>query len=182
MPTLNLTKAEIKQAQGNNFETLPAGVYGASIYTSEQKLSKAKNDMYQIDFKIKGGPTGIGRRVRGWFVLAPNALFKLIELNKAVGFPYPTKDTPEGEFEFPEAEEYLSEEVNIVLEVQEYPSVATSFDVENGTLNAETGEPVTEEGEPVTKTQNNIKRVLAYDEDKWSTEDDVADSNSGLFL
>lgn len=185
---LNLTNDEIKKAQGGGFETLPAATYGASIYTSELKKSKSSgNPMYQIDFKITEGPAGIGRRVRGWFVLTGKGLFKLVELNKATGFPYPDKSTPAGEFEFPDADEYLGIKVNIKLDIQEYESVATERDVENGVLNSETGLPVQEEGEPVTKTQNNIAKVLEYDEDKITTAEELEAGESeqasgGLFL
>lgn len=185
MVKLNLTNDEIKKAQGNRFEPLPAGTYGAVVYTSTLGESRAKNTQYIIDYKITEGPTGIGRRVRAWYALTAKALFKLIELNKATDFPYPTSaaDLEDGGFEFPEADEYVGIPVNITLEVQEYESVATSFDVTNGTLNSETGEPVEEEGEPVTKTQNNVKRVAPYDADKISTDEDVADTEkSGLFL
>lgn len=160
---LNLTNDEIKAAQSSgSFPTLEAGTYGAVIYTSELKNSKAGNPMYVIDFKITEGPEGIGRKQRSWFVLAPQALFAVIGLNKAVGFPYPTKDTPAGEFEFNDPEDYLGKKVNIVLEVEPYESVD-------------------DEGNDVTKTRNVVKRVNAYDEDKISGA--VAeDTKSGLFL
>lgn len=160
---LNLTNDEIKAAQSSgSFPTLQAGTYGAVIYTSELKKSKAGNPMYVIDFKITEGPEGIGRKQRSWFVLAPQALFAVIGLNKAVGFPYPTKDTPAGEFEFNDPEDYVGKKVNIVLEVEPYESVD-------------------DEGNDVTKTRNVVKRVNAYDEDKI-TGGEVVDTKSGLFL
>lgn len=160
---LNLTNDEIKAAQSSgSFPTLAAGVYGAVIYTSELKTSKAGNPMYVIDFKITEGPEGIGRKQRSWFVLAPQALFAVIGLNKAVQFPYPTKDTPEGEFEFADPEEYVGKKVNIVLEVEPYESVD-------------------DDGEDVTKTRNVVKRVNAYDEGKI-TGAEAVDVKSGLFL
>jgi len=160
---LNLTNDEIKKAQSSgNFEPLAAGVYGAVIYTSELKESKAGNPMYVIDFKITEGQEGIGRKQRSWFVLAPQALFSVIGLNKAVGFPYPTKDTPEGEFEFNDADDYLGKKVNIVLEVEPYESVD-------------------DDGNDVTKFRNVVKRVNAYDTDKV-TGAEVVDAKSGLFL
>ena len=158
---LNLTNDEIKSAQGG-FPVLPAGVYGATIYSSELKQSKAGNPMYVIDFKITEGAAGIGRKQRSWFVLAPNALFSVIGLNKAVGFPYPTKDTPAGEFEFNDADDYVGKKVNIVLEVEDYESVD-------------------EDDNDVTKQRNVVKRVNAYDTDKV-TGAEVEDAKSGLFL
>jgi hypothetical protein len=184
---INLTPDEIKGAQGQAFAPLPDGVYGAKVYTSEYKLSKSSNKpMYQIDFKIVEGPTGIGRRQRAWFSISGKALFKGVELLKALGHEYPDKNTPAGEFEFPDADEFLGELVNIRLEQEEYASVATERDVENGVLNAETGEPVTEEGEPVTKTQNRVARVAPYDADKITTAEELEERESaeagGLFL
>jgi len=160
---LNLTNDEIKAAQSaGSFPVLAAGTYGAVIYTSELKQSKAGNPMYVIDFKITEGAEGVGRKQRGWFVLTANALFSVIGLNKAVGFPYPTKETPEGEFEFNDAEDYVGKKVNIVLEQQPYESVD-------------------EDGNDVTKLQNNVKRVLAYDTDKV-TGAEVVKADEGFFL
>lgn len=159
---LNLTNDEIKAAQSTGFPTLQAGTYGAVIYESALKQSKAGNPMYVIDFKITEGPEGIGRKQRGWFVLAPQALFSVIGLNKAVGFPYPTKETPAGEFEFADAEDYLGKKVNIVLEVEEYASVD-------------------DDDNDIIATRNTIKRVNKFDEDKI-TGAEVADTKSGLFL
>lgn len=167
---LNLTGEEIKQAQGNNFEPLPSGIYGAVIYTAVQKQSKAKNEMFEIDFKITDGPAGINRRQRGWFVLSGKGLFKLIELNKATGFPYPDKTTPPGEFEFPDADEYLGIQVNIELDQQPYESIE---DVED----EETGEVTEVE---VTKYRNNLKKVTKYDESKHSLAEDVDESGAAV--
>lgn len=161
---LNLTNDEIKAAQSSGFPTLAAGTYGAVIYTSELKNSKAGNPMYVIDFKITEGQEGIGRKQRSWFVLAPQALFAIIGLNKAVGFPNPPKQI-EGEsveFEFADPEDYVGKKVNIVLEVEPYESVD-------------------DDGNDVTKTRNVVKKVLAYDEDKI-TGAEAVDAKSGLFL
>lgn len=158
-----LTNDEIKKAQ-STFDPLPAGTYGAIIYTAELKKSKAGNLMYVLDFKITEGPDGIGRKVRSWFVLAPQALFSVIALNKAVDFPYPTKDTAEGEFEFNEPEDYLGKKVNIVLDLTPYESVD-------------------DDGNDVTKMQNNVKTTRVYDKDKHSdAEGSVVSSKKGVFL
>lgn len=160
---LNLNNDEIKAAQSTGFPVLEEGIYGAVIYTAVQKKSKSGNEMFEIDFKITDGPSGIGRKQRGWFVLAPQALFAVVGLNKAVGFPVPSKDTvTDGAFEFAEAEEYVGLKVNVFLEVQPYESVD-------------------EDGEDVTKFQNNVKRVTKYDESKVLGAD-VPDTKSGLFL
>ena len=156
---LNLTNDEIKAAQSTDFKPLAAGTYAAVIYTSELKQSKANNPMYVIDFKVTEGQEGIGRKQRSWFVLAPQALFAVIGLNKAVGFPYPTKDTPEGEFEFNDPEDYVGKKVNIVLEVEPYESVD-------------------EDDNDVTKYRNVVKRVNAYDPDKVTSAETV-DAKSG---
>lgn len=160
---LNLNNDEIKAAQSTGFPALAAGTYGAVIYTAVQKKSKSGNEMFEIDFKITDGPEGIGRKQRGWFVLAPQALFAVVGLNKAVGFPVPSKDTvTDGAFEFAEADEYVGQKVNIVLEVQDYESVD-------------------DDGNDVTKQQNNVKRVSKYDPDKHTGAEGV-EVKSGLFL
>lgn len=162
---LNLTGEEIKQAQGGGFPTLPAGTYGAVIYNNTQKLSKSSgNPMFEIDYKIVEGPTGTGRRQRAWYTLTGKGLFKLVELNKATGFPYPDKDTPAGEFEFPDADEYHGKKVNIRLAVEEYESVD-------------------DDGADVTKTRNNVANVYAYDPDKITTAEDLenAEESAGAF-
>lgn len=162
---LALTNDEIKKAQsGNSFPTLAAGTYGAVIYTSEMKESKAGNPMYVIDFKITEGQEGIGRKQRSWFVLAPQALFAVIGLNKAVGFPNPPKTIEEDaiEFEFADPEDYVGKKVNIVLEVEEYESVD-------------------DDDNDVIKTRNVVKRVLSYDADKISGSE-VVEAKAGLFL
>lgn len=179
--TLNLTKDEAKSAAGGGFEPLPVGTYGAVVYDVTQSASKSSgNQMYTINFKITS-EHGKGRKVRAYYSFSPKALFKLVELNKAIGLPVPSKNG--GDFEIPDADEYLSEEVNIQLSLDPYASVATADDVEaNKTaededkiLNSDTGEPVTEEGEPVVKYRNGVKRVFAYDESRH-TDPDAEDS------
>lgn len=164
--TLTLTADEIKQAQGGNFEPLAEGVYGAVIYEAKDKVSRAGNEMYELNFKITDGPEGIGRKQMGWFVRSGKGLFKLIELNKATGFPYPTKDTKPGDFEFPDEDEYLGIKVNIEL-VQE-PYESTEEDEDGNEVD-------------VTKYRNNIKKVTKYDESKFGAAEAV-DKKSGLFL
>ena len=160
---LNLNNDEIKAAQSTGFAALPEGIYGAVIYTCVQKQSKGGNEMFEIDFKITDGPEGIGRKQRGWFVLAPQALFAVVGLNKAVGFPVPSKDTvTDGAFEFAEAEDYVGLKVNVKLDQTPYESVD-------------------EEGNDVTKLQNNVKRVTKYDPDKIAGAE-ATDTKSGLFL
>lgn len=166
---LNLSAQEIKDAQGN-FEALPAGTYEAVIYDAKFGQSKSSNNpMYTLTFKLLGAHAK-NRQIRGYFVLTAKGLFKLIELNKAVGFDYPKKDTPAGEFEFPDAEEYIGLKVNLVLDKEPYESV----DDDNNNI---------------TAFRNNVKRVNAHDEDKLSDPEDLeagddAGSNStgGLFL
>ena len=168
---LNLTGEEIGNAQGGNFKPLPEGTYGAVVYDSKFKKSKAQNDMYELEFKITDGPEGIGRKIRGYFTLTAKALFKVIELNKATDMPYPTKkwaeEHPGEDFEFADADEYLSKQVNLVVIQEPYESVD-------------------EDDNPVTLYRNNIKYVRAYDEDKHTTADDVeakGDAKTGgLFL
>lgn len=162
---LNLTADEIKGAQGE-FTPLPEGIYSAFVYEAKFKQSRADNPMYELNFKITDGPEGIGRKIKGWFTLTPAAMFKVVELNKAVGFPYPNKETPAGEFEFNDADDYLQEKVNLQIIQEPYASVD-------------------DDGNDVTLFRNNIKKVLKHDTDKVTAEgegNDVAATSSGLFL
>ena len=161
---LNLTSDEIKNAQGGNFKALPAGTYGAIVFDVTEKQSKAGNDMYEIDFKITEGPEGIGRKIRGWFVVSGKALFSVVGLLKALDFDYPTKDTPAGEFEFPDGDEFLGKELNLKIDQEPY-------ETEN------------EDGEVVTAYRNSIKRTFPYDPDKISEpEDEDSAPAAGNFL
>lgn len=161
---LNLTQDEIKNAQGGGFKPLPAGTYGAIVYDVTEKQSKAGNDMYEIDFKITEGPEGIGRKQRGWFVVSGKALFSVVGLLKALGFDYPTKDTPAGEFEFPDGDEFLGKELNLKIDQEPY-------------------ETEDEDGKVVTAYRNNIKRTFPYDPDKITeAEDDDSAPAAGNFL
>lgn len=158
---LNLTNDEIKQAQGGGFATLPAGTYGALVFENVQKKSKAGNEMFEVNFKITEGPAGVNRKIKSWFVLSGKGLFKIVELHKALGgadegFPIPDKS---GEYEFPEADEYLGKQVNIVLDVEEYASVD-------------------DDGNDVTRTRNTVKNVRVYDADKITTEDELEDDDA----
>ena len=160
---LNLTAEDIKKAQGGTFEPLPAGTYGAIVFDVKEKKSKAGNDMYEIDFKITEGPAGIGRKQRGWFVISPNALFSYVGLAKATGKPYPEKGSPAGEFEFPDGDEFLGDEVNIRIKSEPYDSVD-------------------DDGTPVTKFRNSIDRVFPYDPDKITEAEDDEAIGDGNFL
>lgn len=161
---LNLTSDEIKNAQGGNFKALPEGTYGAIVFDVTEKQSKAGNDMYEIDFKITEGPEGIGRKIRGWFVVSGKALFSVVGLLKALDFEYPTKDTPAGEFEFPDGDEFLGKELNLKIKQEAY-------ETEN------------EDGEVVTAYRNNISRTFPYDPDKITEpEDDDSAPAAGNFL
>lgn len=158
---LNLTGEEIKQAQGD-FTPLAEGTYGATIFDAKFKDSRAGNPMYELTFKITDGPEGIGRQIRGWFTLTAKALFKVVELNKAVGFPYPNKETPAGEFEFADADEYLGQKVNLLIIQEPYESVD-------------------DDGNDITAFRNNIKKVVKYNaDDAVATEG--TEEKSGLFL
>lgn len=161
---LNLTKDESDAAQGGQPKPLPAGTYGAVIYSNVQGKSKnSGNEMFTIDFKITDGPVQTKRKIRGWFTLEGKGLFKLVELNKAVGFAYPKKGF-EGEFEFAEPEEYVGIDVNLKLGVEEY-------------------ETVDDDGNDATGERNFIARVNPYDESKIDHDtEDAADAGSGLFL
>lgn len=183
---LNLTDDEVKQAKGNNFDVLPDGTYGAVVYDIKQEISKSSGSpMYTINYKITSTP-GKGRRIRAWYSFQPKALFKLNELNKALGLPVPDKG---GEYEIPDPDEYLSEEVNLVIGKRSYETVATDKDVENGVLADENGvvgpegEPV-KEGDPITKFQNEVRKVFPYDEDRHTSAEEDAEERaaSGLYL
>lgn len=161
---LNLTQDEIKAAQSTIPKPLAEGTYGALIFTAEVKESKAKNPMYVIDFKITDGPEGINRKIKSWFVIMPTALFSVNRLLKALGLPYPDKDTAEGEFEFPDPDGFVGEKVNLKIVQEPYQTV-------------------NEDDEEITAYRNTVKAVYAYDEDKHTVEGETSDSSSGgLFL
>lgn len=161
---LNLTSDEIKNAQGGGFKPLPEGTYGAIVFDVTEKQSRAGNDMYEIDFKITEGPEGIGRKIRGWFVVSGKALFSVVGLLKALDFPYPTKDTPAGTFEFPDGDEFLGKELNLKIKQEAYETEG-------------------DDGEVVTAYRNNVNRVFAYDPDKISeAAEDLGAPSAGNFL
>lgn len=161
---LNLTAEEIAKAQGGGFEPLAAGTYGAVIYDVVEKTSKAGNDMYEITFKITEGPEGINRQIKGWFVVSGKTLFSVVGLLKALGRPYPNKDTEPGVFEFPDGDEFLGESVNLVIDAEAYESLDDT-------------------GQTVTRYRNNVKRVLPHDPDKVDLpEENEGGSTSSNFL
>lgn len=159
--SINLTNDEIKKAQ-SGFSPLPEGTYGAIIYGAKVDTSKnSGNLMYVVDYKITEGPEGIGRKIKAWYTLAPHALFGVIGLLKALGLEYPKEA---GEFEFPDADEFVGEEVNIKIVKEPYQGVD-------------------DEGNDVTLERNNVKNVYAYNADKISTSDEAAaEDKSGVFL
>lgn len=163
---LNLTADEVKQAQGGPIPALPAAKYGATVYSAVQKKSKAQNEMFEIDFKLTEGPVPVGKRKqRGWFALTPAALFKYVELAKATGHPYPKKDDI-GEFEFPEAEDFVGIDVLVQLGVENYNTVD-------------------DDGNDLVAQRNTLDKVLPYDADKITTAEELEEGESaegGLFL
>lgn len=183
--TLQLSKAEIKQAQGGIPDPIAEGTYGAVIFESVWKQSRAGNDMYELNFKITEGPEGVGRKLKGWFALTPKALFKVNELIKATGVgEVVTKTTKPGKINFPDEDDFLG--IDVVLEVTQTPYESIELldeDPETGEkfLDAD-GEPEEREVE-VTKFRNNIAKVLNYDKFSHTiglTED--ADDAEGVFL
>lgn len=163
---LNLTAQEVKDAQGG-FTPIPEGIYAATIFDAKTAVSKAGNDMYVLDFLITDGPeVRKNFKLKSWFTVKANALFSLIALHKAIDFPYPNpKELAEGgEFEFPDADEYLNHQVLIKVVLDPYMG-------EN------------DEGETVKMFRNSIKTVLKYDESKiTSAEDAEAPASDDLFL
>jgi len=60
------------------FEPIEAGYYPATIFSVEQKLSKASNKpMLVVQFSITAPPEAVGRRLYANYSLQPQALFKL---------------------------------------------------------------------------------------------------------
>lgn len=148
--TLNLTKENIEQAKGNSFEPLPKGTYGARIYEAKVKSSKnSGNPMYEINYKVNYN--GSERKIRGWHVIQGPGSFSSRNLLKALGLPVPEG---EGEFEFPDADELIGEELNLKLDVRSYETLA--------------GVRV----EEVTRYQNNVAGTFPYDEDRHTVEGD----------
>ena len=165
---LNLTTADIEAASGE-FKPLPEAIYGAVIYDASFGTSKAGNPMYTLTYKITDGPEGtIGKTIRGYYTLTKKALFGVVGLNKAVGFPYPSKEwaeaNPGEEFEFADPEEYISKKVNLKIVQEPYASV------DDG-------------GKDVTSFRNNIKTVTKYNEDAHTgAEGSDTAADTSLFL
>lgn len=152
--TLTLTKENIEEAKGSSFEPLPEGTYGARI--QEVKIGPSKssgNPMYTIDYLVEHDG-GKPRKVRGWHVIQGRGSFSSSNLLKALGRPYPSKDAKAGEeFEFPDGDELIGEQLNVKLKLDSYE-----------TVNPDTGE---EE----TRFQNQISGTFPYDESKHTTSD-----------
>ena len=162
--TIKLTKENIEQAKGGSFEPLPKGVYGATIVSAKVGNSKSSgNPMYTIEYNVEhsGGRT---RKIKGWHVIAGPGSFSSANLLKALGLPFPGKDTEAGEFEFPDGDELIGETLNVKVGVQSYE-----------TINPDTGE---EE----TRYSNNIAGTFPYDENMHSAPGDEDDSPSGNLL
>lgn len=165
---LGITKADINDSVGGNFEPVPEGIYGGMIIEAEIKDSKTSgNPMYAINTRISEGATGIGRKIRSWHVIKGKGAFSSTALLKATGFPYITKtmsDEELAEFEFPLADELIGKEINIKVAVEPYPS-----------LNEETGE---EE----TRYRNNIAGTFAYDPDRHTEIEEEESASGGSLL
>lgn len=78
------------------FAVVPAGVYNATVDTSETQLLKSQGggDYLTIRFAVADGEYQ-GVRILERFSLQPKALWKLKRLLKAVGYPIPS-----GQFAF----------------------------------------------------------------------------------
>lgn len=167
---LNITKKDIENAVGGNFDPVPAGVYGGTIVEAVIKDSKSSgNPMYALNIRISEGATGIGRKIRSWHVIQGPGAFSSTNLLKALDLPYIRKDMTEQEleeFEFPDADDLIGRELNIKVGVDSYKG-----------LNQETGE---EE----TRYRNNIAGTFPYDPDKFSEldEDEGGAADSGSLL
>ena len=170
---LKLTAEEVKNAQGG-FTPLPEGVYSATIYDAKEATSKAGNDMYVLDFLITDGPeVRKNYKIKSWFVVTGNALFSVVGLLKALNMPYPNiKDLKNGgNFDFPDATDFLGLEVNLKIVQESYKTVD------------EAGNSEDEDGNPILGFRNNVKSVLKFDPDKVTQAGDADESaNSGLFL
>lgn len=165
---LNISKKDIENAVGGNFDPIPKGVYGATIIEAEVKDSRAGNPMYALNLRIKGGATGIGRKVRSWHVIQGPGAFSSTQLLKALELPYIKKDMSEeelAEFEFPDADELIGRDINVKVDIDTYKG-----------MNDETGE---EE----TRYRNNIGGTYVYDEDRFTeAEDEETSSDSSSLL
>ena len=149
--TLTLTKENIEQAKGGSFEPLPKGTYGATIFEAKTGPSKSSgNPMYTITYNVQV-PGGKSRKIKGWHIIQGPGSFSTKNLLKALGRPTPDG---EGEFEFPDADELIGEELNVKIGIDPYD-----------TINPDTGE---EE----TRYNNTIDGTFPYDEDRHSTFED----------
>lgn len=163
---LKVTKKDIDNAVGGNFEPIPAGIYGARIVESVVKDSKSSgNPMYANNYFIFEGAV-TGRKIRGWHVIQGPGSFSSTALLKALELPYLRKgmtDEELADFEFPDGDELIGRELNVKVGVDSYEA-----------LNEDTGE---EE----TRFRNNIAGTFPYDPDRH-TEADDEDADSGNLL
>ena len=79
-------KYDPKDAEGNDFKILPAGIYEAEIIEVEDKVSKAGNEMLVITLNAFGGD---GEKVRLYdYVVNPNGLWKLKSICRCLGLEF----------------------------------------------------------------------------------------------
>ena len=164
---LTVTKKDIDNAVGGNFEPIPAGVYGSRITNAIVKDSSKGNPMYMVDHLIIEGATGIGRKLKSWHVIQGPGSFGSTNLLKALDFPVLRKGMTDEEiedYEFPDPDELIGLELNIKLEVESYPGMDE------------------ETGEEVTRYRNNVKGTFKYDEDRHTELEEDDDSASGSLL
>ena len=77
MPRLDFTNVT------SDFEAIPAGIYEATVFDCEEKMSKTNNPMLVFNYAIQGGEFD-ARRIFDNCSLQPQALFKLKEAIEAI--------------------------------------------------------------------------------------------------
>lgn len=160
---LTVSKTDIENALGGNFEPIPAGVYGSTITEAVVKDSKAGNPMYVVKHLITGGATGIGRKITSYHVIQGKGAFSSTQLLKALELPYIRKDMTEAEledYEYPDPEDLIGNDLNVKIVTEPY----TGMDPETG--------------EPETRYRNNIAGTYVHDEDRFTELEDEDDSSS----
>jgi hypothetical protein len=166
--TLNLTAEEVKSAQGG-FTPIAEGTYTAVIYSVKADTSKAGNPMYVFEFKLQEGPEiRKNYKIRTYATLTANALFTLVGINKAVGFPVPDKNAKPNKdgivpFELKDPEDYQGLEVNVRIKHRDYNTVD-------------------ENGDPEVQKQAEVRGVYKYDPSKITGAEGAAAPDDGVFV
>lgn len=145
MPTvLNLSGRKVLAEKSNDFDPLPAGTYGVSIYdVKAEEIAAGKRNAgdtsYNIQFKVLDGQEGANRRHFERILIAPTwvatkdkeeadnfTFFNFLAAvrgttAKAVREELAAAIEGDGEFSVPIPKELLGKKLNLTFDVKEWP-------------------------------------------------------------